>query len=186
MLEQARKSTGMYELQYTPPEVSTTRTVASLLRAAMEVVSSGKGDANCKLEEALSVIERRPFRYDAPETPLMRGGLAPWQARRVAEHIRGNIGARLTSTGLATYVHLSASHFSRAFKVSFRETPRHYIMRHRVRLAKNIMLSTEQPLSEIALRCGLCDQAHLTRLFQRFVGHAPRSWRRMQGDGLRC
>ena len=40
------------------------------------------------------------------------------------------------------------------------------------------MLSTDAPLSEIALDCGLADQAHLSRLFRRIVGETPRAWRR--------
>jgi AraC family transcriptional regulator len=73
---------------------------------------------------------------------------------------------------------LSYSHFNRAFKVSFNETPTAYIMRQRVRLAQEKMLSTGHPLSRVALECGLCDQAHFSRMFRRVVGQSPRLWRR--------
>lgn len=35
------------------------------------------------------------------------------------------------------------------------------------------MLTTREPLSSIALRCGMCDQAHFTRSFRRIVGETP-------------
>jgi AraC family transcriptional regulator len=40
------------------------------------------------------------------------------------------------------------------------------------------MLSTQQPLRDIAAECGLADQAHLTRLFRKIVGESPAAWRR--------
>jgi AraC-like DNA-binding protein len=35
-----------------------------------------------------------------------------------------------------------------------------------------------EPLSSIAVRCGMCDQPHFTRSFQRIVGETPYMWRR--------
>ena len=40
------------------------------------------------------------------------------------------------------------------------------------------MLTTDEPLSQIALACGLCDQSHFTRVFRRIVGESPNAWRR--------
>jgi AraC family transcriptional regulator len=40
------------------------------------------------------------------------------------------------------------------------------------------MLTTEDPLSQIALACGMADQAHLSKLFRRGVGETPSAWRR--------
>jgi AraC-like DNA-binding protein len=45
------------------------------------------------------------------------------------------------------------------------------------------MLSSGAPLSQIALDCGLCDQAHFTRVFRRIVGMNPSIWRREFGSG---
>jgi AraC family transcriptional regulator len=108
----------------------------------------------------------------------VRGGLAPWQARRVAAYIEEHVGSSIRASHLAALVNLSNSHFNRAFKVSFRDTPVVYMMRQRMRVAKEMMLTTQQPLSQIALQCGLCDQAHFSRMFRRFVGLSPRLWRR--------
>lgn len=111
------------------------------------------------------------------EKLLLRGGLAPWQARRVAAYVRENIGTSLRASELSKLVRLSYSHFNRAFKVSFRQTPTSYIMRQRVMLAQEKMLTTAQSLSQVALECGLCDQAHFSRMFRRIVGQSPKLWR---------
>jgi AraC family transcriptional regulator len=114
----------------------------------------------------------------ATNSQPVRGGLAPWQARRVAAYIEEHVGRSIRASQLAALVNLSNSHFNRAFKVSFRDTPVVYIMRQRMRVAKDMMLTTRQPLSQIALQCGLCDQAHFSRMFRRFAGLSPRLWRR--------
>jgi AraC-like DNA-binding protein len=55
-----------------------------------------------------------------------------------------------------------------------------YVMRKRVEMAQELMLSTSEPLSSIALICGLSDQSHLTRWFRRVLGQTPAFWRRMR------
>ena len=109
---------------------------------------------------------------------LKSGGLAPWQAKRVAIHVREHIGSRMKTRELAELVKLSLSHFSRSFAVSFRETPAAYVMRQRLRLARQRMLTTDLSLAEVALDCGFYDQAHFSRVFRRIVGISPLAWRR--------
>jgi AraC family transcriptional regulator len=106
------------------------------------------------------------------------GGLAPWQARTVTRHIRENVHRNIPLSTLAELANLSCSQFRRAFKTSFGDAPHAYIMRQRITLAQDLMLSTSEPLSELALSCGFADQSHFTRLFVRLIGETPNSWRR--------
>jgi AraC family transcriptional regulator len=109
---------------------------------------------------------------------ILRGGLAPWQVCKILTHIESHIDAPITTAKLAELVRLSRFHFSRAFRRSFNDSPHAYLMRRRVERAQGLMLTTTTPLAEIALSCGLADQAHFTRLFRRFAGESPRTWRR--------
>jgi AraC family transcriptional regulator len=127
-----------------------------------------------------------PYLVDAPSMPPlsddspkpMRGGLAPWQVRRVTTHIETNIDATIRTKDLATLVGLSHFYFCRAFRDSFGDSPHRYVMRRRVERAQGLMLTTGASICEIAADCGLADQAHLNKLFVRFVGESPGSWRR--------
>ena len=107
-----------------------------------------------------------------------RGGLAPWQKRKIGRHLRENLERSIRMEELATEVRLSVSHFCRAFKKSFGETPHAHVVRLRLELAQRLMLTTEDPLSQIALSCGLADQAHLSKLFRRAFHDTPNAWRR--------
>ena len=155
-----------------------------LLGAAAATLSSDRNRAQVCVQQAAELLRVSLERegYLRNDTASCRG-LAPWQAKRVADYIESNIGRRLRVPALADIVQLSISHFFRAFRKTFGQTPVAYINALRVRRAQVIMLSTREPLSQIALDCGMYDQAHFCRVFRRVVGISPSTWRRqLQSD----
>ncbi len=117
------------------------------------------------------------------EFSVTRGGLAPWQAKRVATYVEANMSACIRIADLAAIARLSISHFFRAFRKSFGETPQSYVRRRRMQRAQIIMLSSQEPLAQVALDCGMCDQAHFSRVFRKVVGINPWAWRRQFSTG---
>lgn len=86
---------------------------------------------------------------------------------------------------LAGVVRLSTSHFFRAFRETFGESPLAYVMKRRMLRAQELMLTSQATLSQVALECGMCDQAHFSRTFRRIVGTNPMAWRRQLCRGRR-
>ena len=117
-----------------------------------------------------------------PASSPRRGGLAPWQAKRIRSYIEDKLGSSIRATDLAGVVQLSTSHFFRAFRTTFEESPLAYIMQRRIRRAQELMLTSRLPLSQVALECGMCDQPHFSRAFRRIVGTNPNAWRRQFPD----
>ena len=64
--------------------------------------------------------------FESNLTPEYRGRLARWQARRVRAYVETNLDARLKVSEIAGTVHLSSSHFSRAFKAWSGKAPGQY------------------------------------------------------------
>jgi transcriptional regulator GlxA family with amidase domain len=155
-----------------------------LLEAAIAANDSNRAKARTTLESALALLVTSSDHVNGRSQCPVSGGLAPWQVKRVAGYIREHIDSRLKRTELAAVVNLSYSHFNRAFKVSFRQTPTAYIMRERIRVARDRMLTTDHSLAQVALECGLCDQSHFCRMFRRIVGLSPLTWRRQFAAGL--
>ena len=123
-------------------------------------------------------IDLSPGGDGAAEHSCLRGGLAPWQAKRLRSYIEEKLDSSIRATDLAGFVQLSTSHFFRAFRKTFGESPLTYIMKRRIRRAQQLMLTSQLRLSQVALECGMCDQAHLSRAFRRIVGTNPNAWRR--------
>ena len=112
-----------------------------------------------------------------------RGGLAPWQKCKVRNYIEDHLQGSILIKDLAKLVWLSSSHFGRAFKESFGETPHAYIVRARIERARILMLTTSDSLGQIAFSCGLADQAHFCRWFRQIIGVTPGAWRRSHAMG---
>ncbi|MDG2531373.1 helix-turn-helix domain-containing protein [Caulobacter endophyticus] len=145
-----------------------------VLQALERSLEPGAETARALVARASAIVVGVGSRPAAP----VQGGLAPWQARKLRRHIDENLDGTLTTAVLGELVALSASYFGRAFKATFGETPHAYITRRRLEAAKDLMLSTREPLSQIAYQCGFADQSHLCRLFRRSAGVAPQAWRR--------
>lgn len=113
-------------------------------------------------------------------TPVPRkstGGLSPQREKRVKELILERLGDSLEVTELAQACALSRSHFSRAFKCSTGLSPKDWIRRQRVAMAKQLIQNTDLSLTQISLECGFCDQAHFCHSFTRSEGINPFAWR---------
>ncbi|PTR33576.1 AraC family transcriptional regulator [Luteibacter sp. OK325] len=177
----ARATEAMHALASYEPDQEPT--VARLLEQALTAVETDLATTRACVARVAALLDREETHAETAATAARRrvgAGLAPWQARRVASHVEENLGFAITIDHLATIAGLSSSYFCRAFKDSFGDPPHAYIMRRRVERAQTLMLQTREPLSQIALACGLSDQAHLCNLFRRLVGQSPSHWRRSQ------
>jgi AraC family transcriptional regulator len=164
---------------------------AQLVEAACHARAGDSENAQVRIAHAIALLQGKPApavqvtRLVPTQGPrVTRGALATWQMRRLTAHIDANISARISISDLAAILHLSSSHFHRAFKRAFGVAPHHYIARRRIEVAQGLMLTTHETLSEIALQCGLADQSHLSRWFRRVVGETPYAWRRLRRCAL--
>lgn len=146
-----------------------------LLRHACQSLDEGALEAKQEIQRALGLLldsavsarAGQPFR-----------GLAPWQARRVIDHILAHLDMPVRVVDMAGLTHLSTSHFHRAFKLFFKTPPHAYVISLRLARAREMMLGSHASMSEIALTCGFADQAHFSRVFRREIGCPPGRWRR--------
>jgi AraC family transcriptional regulator len=152
--------------------------VAAQLIAAAGKARDGDRDATrAHIAHAVALLRGKP-------THVARGELPAWQTRRVFAHVEANLCRKIPIQELARLLGLSASHFCRAFKCTIGFSPRDYVLRRRIEMAQRLMLTTAEPLSSIAVICGMCDQSHFTRSFHRVVGETPYTWRRTRRGSL--
>ncbi len=156
--------------------------VSQLLARAIHCVDHDEAIAIDLVKRASMLLKPSPAVSARPVSRerAASGGLAPWQVARVKRFVEDNMARSVAIDELAELARLSTSYFSAAFKTSFGLSPHTYIIAQRVERAKQLMLSTNAPLCEIALDCGLSDQAHLSRIFRRATGTTPSAWRRFR------
>lgn len=152
------------------------RHVLTLLDEAVHQLQPSEEVAQGTILEATSLLRKQIDSEPAQELP--GGRLLAWQARKVRDYIDSHITGPLLVADLCGLIERSEAHFSRSFKRTFGESPHAFVIRRRLELAARYMLQTDASLSDIALRCGFTDQAHLCKHFRQSTGHTPAAWRR--------
>jgi AraC family transcriptional regulator len=164
-------------------EPSVLPNLAKLLDGARKQFDADRDAAKSLLMRAASLLRVEIDRQSAgTSSDSKAGGLVGWQVRRLNAFIEARLDQSIRLKELSTVSRLSTAYFCRAFKRTFRETPHSYVVRRRLERAESLMLTSDLPLSGIALRCGFSDQAHLCKLFRRQYGQTPAVWRRERTD----
>lgn len=110
--------------------------------------------------------------------PRPRGGLAPWQVRRVAEHVEAHLAEDISLAELARLVGLSPNHFCTAFRISLGDPPHRYLARRRMARARELLADSRLSVTNVALAVGFGSSAHFATAFKAHVGSTPTAYRR--------
>jgi AraC-like DNA-binding protein/PAS domain-containing protein len=108
-------------------------------------------------------------------------GLSPAALQRIEEYIEARLDSALDIDELAAILRMSSSHFTRSFHKSVGVTPHRYVIQNRVTRARELLTTTNLPLTEIALITGFSDQSHFSRRFHEIVGIPPGTFRGLAG-----
>ncbi|MBB5263889.1 AraC-like DNA-binding protein [Catenibacillus scindens] len=90
------------------------------------------------------------------------------------EHYQEN----LTTPLLARLCFLGTSQFISRFKKNCSATPMEYLTNLRIDKAKNLLLTTDMPVSTVAHTTGFEDTSYFTRVFKKITGQTPREFRK--------
>ena len=97
---------------------------------------------------------------------------------RVATYIGDQLDTELKLEALAQLVGMSQYAFLRSFAARSGCPPHRYVLRRRVEHARSLLMDPRLALSDIALRAGFADQAHMTSTFSRLIADTPGRLRR--------
>jgi AraC family transcriptional regulator len=98
--------------------------------------------------------------------------------RRAVELVEARLADDLGLTDLAAAAGLTPLAFSKAFKRAAGVSPYRYVLQRRVEVAKCLLRETDLPVIEVGARVGFENPQHFARVFRRFAGTSPRTFRR--------
>lgn len=78
---------------------------------------------------------------------------------------------------IAESLRISTRQLERLFGRYLNSTPKHYFMELRLHRARNLLVQTDQSITEIAMACGFRSTSHFTKTFRAFYGRTPLSQR---------
>jgi len=97
---------------------------------------------------------------------------------RLLAYIEKNLSRKLTLAILADEVHLNPSYLSHLFAQKMGLPLMAYCNRRRIRLAIDLIWSTDFSISEIADKVGIGDVTNFSKMFKRTTGLYPSEYRK--------
>ena len=95
-------------------------------------------------------------------------------------YIQENPEKKLTREEVAEYVHLNEDYFSRLFKEKTGYTVKDYIIKEKIKLAKELLATTNMSISIISLKTGFGNFSHFSRTFKKCEGITPNEYREQE------
>jgi AraC family transcriptional regulator len=152
--------------------------IATRLKAWVEAHDA----ADPRYSESLgSALAHEIVRLRSGETraaPPVRGGLAGWQQRTVANYIEEHVAEQISLATLAGLARLSRYHFSRAFKQTFGMPPHRFHAHRRIERAKSLLADREASVTSVGMAVGFCETSSFSSAFRKITGVTPSGFQR--------
>ncbi|MDO4357264.1 MAG: AraC family transcriptional regulator [Clostridia bacterium] len=110
-------------------------------------------------------------------TPAASGSGADMQ-RELLAYIQAHYDERITLKQLADRMHMSEKYVSRYFKSHFALPFSRYVLHLRLEHARQLLETTETPVTEVALQVGFSSVSYFIRAFRDVYGVPPLRYRR--------
>jgi AraC-like DNA-binding protein len=102
---------------------------------------------------------------------------APPALTKARDFIDRHYARPLTVERLAAMAGLSPFHFIRAFRAAFGQTPHRYLRDRRIERAKELLITTPLPVTEICDLIGFQSLGSFSTLFRRLARETPAEFR---------
>lgn len=86
--------------------------------------------------------------------------------------------ATLTNEMIAAHFHYHPYYISNLMKQQTGETLHQYLLRYRIRIAKNLLITTDADIGTIAWKCGFNTAAYFIKTFKAHTGMTPKQYRK--------
>ena len=151
----------------------------SLVRLAQEVLNPGL-ESKALLPALLTTLKvdlTRSLDMRGVSEDGCKGGLAPWQLRRVKQRVYECSNQNPSIEELATLCGISSRHLMRAFKKSCGTTLHKFVEETRIDRAKNLLVKTDLPMKTITWQLGFNHSSSFSAAFRRAIGIRPSEFR---------
>lgn len=109
-----------------------------------------------------------------PDAGLLR---CPDWILEAKEYIDENYAEKVNVKEIAQMYHVSEAYFIRSFKKYFGKTPKTYIINKRLDEGKNLLLTSNDSINEIAYKVGFPSHSLFTQFFKKMYGRTPSDFR---------
>lgn len=139
-------------------------------------------NSDITLDAQTEIITHWLIRSIFGETLDMRAVSSDYSVARAQHYIEQHYMDNITVEKLANLGYMSKTSFNRRFKNEIGITPIEYLIEVRIKLSKLMLKRKDNPMTDIAMRCGFGSSAHFSSCFQKHVGISPSEYRDKYAD----
>ncbi|PLR76708.1 hypothetical protein CU633_14210 [Bacillus sp. V3-13] len=99
-------------------------------------------------------------------------------SEKVKKYISENYNSDISLNELANIVYVNPYHLAHTFKDEVGISPIQYLIKHRIEVAKSMLLHTNLTIREIAYKVGYPNANYFNLLFKKFTGQSPGKFRK--------
>lgn len=133
------------------------------------------------MKQCLILLLRRQLVHDSASSPVFASLRDPRLARAVTEVIE-RPAAAYTVESLAKVAGMSRASFADRFSQAFAQTPIDFVQKVRLRLAAQLLTTTDLPVQVVATSIGYASRSHFSRAFRMTYGVEPKRYREVGGQ----
>lgn len=172
------KSNRHYKLELLESEQQRLETAISEMQEELRSRQPGYRQAVLLLlQTVLLHLNRKASPGDTAKHSYSGHNSPPWM-QGALNYIEEHLIEDLQLTAMARRAAVSPSYFSRTFKQMTGLNVTEFIIAKRITLAKELLLSTDHTIAEIAGQCGFESLPHFYRMFKKFAGSTPNHYKR--------
>jgi AraC family transcriptional regulator len=170
------------KIEIVPSFESRSPIIESMARMAFDELQRGNATGtNLYADSVANLLAVQLLReYSSERMPPEKryvNGLTNRKLALVLDLIESDLAEDLSLKVLANAAGLSEYHFLRMFKQSTGYTPHQYVINQRIERARELLVKTDLPITEIAYLLGFSTPAHFTHHFRRKTGLKPSEMR---------
>lgn len=129
-----------------------------------------------KTENAIGEIDERAQNQDMTKIAIEQLEQLPENVfvAHIDQLIMRNIGkSELSANTVAQVMHLSRTQLDRRLKQYVGQSATAYLLNRRMTYARELLLTTDMPIAEVATACGFEDTSYFTRVFRNYYDVTP-------------
>lgn len=155
------------------PELAHMEQISGYMEQLLESVSQSPGDFLKASGILLLLLSCMPRKNKERETDY-----ATVYFQKAREYIEDNYAYPVKISDIAHYIGIDRTYLYRIFQEQVNLSPKQYLLQHRLRIATEMLCSTDYTVTEIALSCGFHDTSALCNYFREAVGETPAHFRK--------
>lgn len=130
-----------------------------------------------RLTEALMSLLRMIMRKYGDQLGEIKRTPANIIAAQVKNYINAHYDEDFTLQDISAAIHVNPHHLAHVFKEQTGYSPKQYTIRRRLGEAQTLLITTRQPITQIATSVGFGNPCHFDSIFSKYIGMTPSRYR---------